>query len=163
MGRLFIVSLDEPEQDPFGPSSSISSFLRSLGSIYRCANCHTHLARRSHLLSSNFRGRTGTALLLDLVVNVVFGPQEDTIMTTGMHSIRVCFCAKCLENIGWTYEEAFEDDQKYKEHRFILEERLVDLWNPSEEAGSDRPGRPRAATDTEGATASSSSSTSSST
>ncbi|KAF4704036.1 Protein yippee-like 5 [Perkinsus olseni] len=112
---------------------------------------------------SNFRGRTGTALLLDLVVNVVFGPQEDTIMTTGMHSIRVCFCAKCLENIGWTYEEAFEDDQKYKEHRFILEERLVDLWNPSEEAGSDRPGRPRAATDTEGATASSSSSTSSST
>ncbi|EER06201.1 yippee protein, putative [Perkinsus marinus ATCC 50983] len=67
---------------------------------------------------SNFRGRTGAALLLESLVNVVLGPQEDTIMTTGMHSIRVCFCIKCLENIGWTYEEAFEDDQKYKEHRY---------------------------------------------
>ncbi|EEQ97352.1 yippee protein, putative, partial [Perkinsus marinus ATCC 50983] len=104
--------------DPFGPYSTDNSFLRTLGSIYRCANCHTHLARRSHLLSSNFRGRTGAALLLESLVNVVLGPQEDTIMTTGMHSIRVCFCIKCLENIGWTYEEAFEDDQKYKEHRY---------------------------------------------
>ncbi|KAF4660411.1 Protein yippee-like 5 [Perkinsus chesapeaki] len=148
MGKLFIAALDDPEDDPFGlptPRDQARSAMRNLDLIYCCANCHTHLARRRHLLSSNFRGRTGTALLLDSVVNVVFGPQEDTIMTTGMHSIRVCFCVNCLENIGWTYEEAFEDDQKYKEHRFILEEHLIDLWNPSEAGPSEERERRRAA------------------
>ena len=45
-------------------------------------------------------------------------------MTTGMHTIRVLYCIDCHENVGWKYEIAYEEDQKYKEGRFILEEEL---------------------------------------
>ncbi|CAJ1404812.1 unnamed protein product [Effrenium voratum] len=53
------------------------------------------------------------------------GPLEDSVMTTGLHTIRCLFCVVCQERVGWKYEVAFEEDQKYKEGRFILEEELL--------------------------------------
>lgn len=46
-------------------------------------------------------------------------------MTTGMHTTRVVYCVECCESLGWLYEAAFEDDQKYKEGRCVLEESLL--------------------------------------
>lgn len=104
-------------------------FKRSLSNggepFFGCAHCGTHLALYKHLLSTNFRGRTGAGFLFDKVVNVTTGPSEDSVMTTGMHTIRVIYCIDCHENLGWRYEVAFEEDQKYKEGKFILEEALI--------------------------------------
>jgi len=42
-------------------------------------------------------------------------------MTTGMHAVADIYCARCLRVVGWKYMEAFEQSQKYKEGKFILE------------------------------------------
>ncbi|CAE7938753.1 unnamed protein product [Symbiodinium necroappetens] len=93
--------------------------------VYCCAACGAHFAQYKDLLSTNFRGRTGNALLFNQVINVTAGPLEDSVMTTGLHTIRCLFCVVCEERVGWKYEVAFEEDQKYKEGRFILEEELL--------------------------------------
>lgn len=31
------------------------------------------------------------------------------------------YCNVCLRVLGWKYEEAFEESQKYKEGKFIVE------------------------------------------
>lgn len=93
--------------------------------VYKCSGCQSHFAQYKDLLSTNFRGRTGNALLFNQVVNVTTGPLEDSVMTTGLHTIRCLYCVVCQERVGWKYEVAFEEDQKYKEGRFILEEELI--------------------------------------
>eukprot|EP00400_MALV-I_sp_L67-5_P000872 gene872-785_t len=101
-------------------------YLHTEGRYVCCSNCGTHFALCRDLLSTNFRGRTGAAMLFDKVVNVTTGPPEDSVMTTGLHTIRIIYCLDCHENVGWKYEVAFEDDQKYKEGRYILEEGLLE-------------------------------------
>ncbi|CAE7398589.1 YPEL3 [Symbiodinium pilosum] len=51
--------------------------------VYCCAACGAHFAQYKDLLSTNFRGRTGNALLFNQVINVTAGPLEDSVMTTG--------------------------------------------------------------------------------
>ncbi|CAD7926301.1 unnamed protein product [Amoebophrya sp. A120] len=93
--------------------------------VYSCSSCETPLALKQDLLSTHFRGRTGTACLFDNVINVFSGEPEETQMTTGLHVIRTIHCVKCCENLGWTYIKAYSESQKYKEGRFILEEELI--------------------------------------
>ncbi len=40
-------------------------------------------------------------------------------MLTGRHWVRDVFCKKCEEKLGWMYEFALEEQQRYKESRFI--------------------------------------------
>ncbi|CAD7957215.1 unnamed protein product [Amoebophrya sp. A25] len=93
--------------------------------FFACRACGTPLALHGDLLSRNFRGRTGTAVLFDKVLNVNAGEVEESQMTTGVHLIRTLFCVCCQENLGWRYEKAYNEDQKYKEGRYILEEELI--------------------------------------
>eukprot|EP00913_Durusdinium_trenchii_P018478 g17360.t1 len=44
--------------------------------VYCCAACGAHLAQYKDLLSTNFRGRTGNALLFNQVINVTAGLEE---------------------------------------------------------------------------------------
>jgi hypothetical protein len=48
-------------------------------------------------------------------INVSLGPKEDRVLTTGLHTVCDIYCTTCEENIGWFYEQAFEESQKYKE------------------------------------------------
>lgn len=43
------------------------------------------------------------------------------MLLTGMHTVADLFCAGCGVPVGWQYLEAFEESQKYKEGRVILE------------------------------------------
>jgi len=91
------------------------------GTIYRCAQCRCHLALHDELVSKAFQGRHGRAYLFGNVINVTMGPKEDRVLTTGLHTVCDIYCVSCEENIGWFYEEAFEQSQKYKEGKFIIE------------------------------------------
>jgi hypothetical protein len=42
-------------------------------------------------------------------------------MTTGKHIVRDIFCTNCNANVGWRYDLAIEQREKYKEGKFILE------------------------------------------
>ncbi|KAF8072466.1 ypel3 [Scenedesmus sp. PABB004] len=68
-----------------------------------------------------FQGRRGRAYLFNSVVNVSLGPKEDRMLITGLHTVADIFCTVCNTNLGWKYEMAFEEGQKYKEGKFILE------------------------------------------
>lgn len=46
-------------------------------------------------------------------------------MLTGRHWVRDVFCKNCNDKVGWMYEFALEDAQRYKEGKVILEKALV--------------------------------------
>ncbi|OEU21086.1 yippee-domain-containing protein [Fragilariopsis cylindrus CCMP1102] len=89
--------------------------------IYTCAQCRTHLTSHDEIISKSFHGRHGRAYLFDDCVNVTIGPAEDRILITGLHSVCDIFCKRCKNLVGWTYYRAYEDSQKYKEGKFIVE------------------------------------------
>eukprot|EP01099_Mayorella_cantabrigiensis_P005104 TRINITY_DN3994_c0_g1_i1.p1 TRINITY_DN3994_c0_g1~~TRINITY_DN3994_c0_g1_i1.p1 ORF type:complete len:123 (+),score=21.41 TRINITY_DN3994_c0_g1_i1:152-520(+) len=58
-------------------------------------------------------------------VNVSAGPKEDRILTTGLHTVADIFCNDCQTAVGWKYLEAFEESQKYKVGKYILEKAKI--------------------------------------
>jgi hypothetical protein len=58
-------------------------------------------------------------------VNVSVGPKEDRQLMTGLHTVADISCSQCQEVLGWKYEKAFEESQKYKEGKYILEKAKV--------------------------------------
>ena len=55
--------------------------------------------------------------------NFVFSPVSEPaerVMLTGRHWVRDVYCKKCEEKLGWMYEFAMEEQQRYKESRVIL-------------------------------------------
>ena len=63
----------------------------------------------------------GRAYLFDQCVNITIGKAEDRRLITGLHSVCDIFCKRCKTLIGWTYAKAYEQSQKYKEGKFIIE------------------------------------------
>jgi hypothetical protein len=43
------------------------------------------------------------------------------MLMTGLHTVVDMYCNACQAKIGWKYEEAFEESQKYKEGKSIIE------------------------------------------
>ncbi|KAI9595268.1 yippee zinc-binding protein-like protein Moh1 [Syncephalis fuscata] len=95
--------------------------------VYSCKQCTTHLAPKDDVMSTAFQGQKGRAYLFRAVVNVVEGPIQDREMTTGRHIVRDIECIECHQVIGWRYVKAYEESQRYKEGRFILEKELLVL------------------------------------
>ena len=92
------------------------------GHLYMCKSCKAHLARVESIVSRSFHSRYGRAYLFDDVVNVSWRSEaEERFMTTGKHMVHDVHCNKCLRVVGWRYERAFEESQKYKEGKFVLE------------------------------------------
>ena len=54
-------------------------------------------------------------------INVSEGPKQERILITGLHTVCDIYCNVCQSVLGWKYEEAFEESQKYKEGKFIVE------------------------------------------
>lgn len=50
---------------------------------------------------------------------------QDRVMLTGRHMVRDVSCKNCDTKLGWIYEFATEESQRYKEGRVILERALV--------------------------------------
>lgn len=43
------------------------------------------------------------------------------MLKTGLHVVADIYCNCCLQILGWKYEEAFEEKEKYKEGKYIIE------------------------------------------
>ena len=92
------------------------------------------------MISTRFTGATGRAFLFNKVrrdlgrlqvnsttqvVNLNLSEVMDRVMLTGRHMVRDVYCKNCDAKLGWMYEFATEDNQRYKEGRVILERALV--------------------------------------
>ncbi|CAN0910355.1 Putative yippee-like protein Os10g0369500 [Linum grandiflorum] len=107
MGRLFLVEVDEDK-------------------VFRCKCCNVDFVSKANIVSREFQGRYGRAYLCRNVVNVIFGASEERNLSSGLHVVNDIYCTSCHEILGWKYEKAEEDSQKYKEGMFILEkERML--------------------------------------
>ncbi|GFE55158.1 zinc binding protein [Babesia ovis] len=89
--------------------------------LFSCAECGIPVSSSSDLLSTSFRGRTGSAWLFGKVYNVSEGTVEERMMTTGQHSITDIYCNGCGNNLGWKYYDAIHESQRYKCGKIILE------------------------------------------
>ncbi|QPH16889.1 hypothetical protein C2857_001624 [Epichloe festucae Fl1] len=103
---------------------SYNTYLDS-SKIYGCKSCKAHLANHEDIISRNFRGQHGKAYLFHSVVNIEAGDPSERNMTTGRHIVRDIFCRQCKETVGWKYDKAYENPEKYKEGKFILEAELL--------------------------------------
>eukprot|EP01025_Chloroclados_australasicus_P011310 TRINITY_DN14902_c0_g1_i12.p8 TRINITY_DN14902_c0_g1~~TRINITY_DN14902_c0_g1_i12.p8 ORF type:complete len:113 (-),score=5.55 TRINITY_DN14902_c0_g1_i12:2027-2365(-) len=93
--------------------------------IYCCSTCRCHSADHDNIISKAFQGRHGRAYLFSNVVNVQLGPKEDRLLITGLHTVADIFCTNCSTVLGWKYETAYEESQKYKEGKYIIEKAKV--------------------------------------
>lgn len=102
-------------------------FLNHLGGsrLFSCASCDIPLTNRAELISTRFTGATGRAFLFNRVVNLNYSDVQDRVMLTGRHMVRDVSCKNCDAKLGWIYEYATEENQRYKEGRVILERALV--------------------------------------
>ena len=89
--------------------------------VYRCKKCKTHFGAKDDVMSKNFHGKTGTAYLFSQSYNYITGRTEDREMLTGLHKVCDVYCAGCHLDIGWKYEYAFEETEKYKIGKVIIE------------------------------------------
>ncbi|OEL21742.1 putative yippee-like protein [Dichanthelium oligosanthes] len=113
--------------------------------VFRCRRCRVDAASKDAIISRDFYGRTGRAYLFDHVlstfdpclpaqtwllkpffcqyfsVNICLGPTEDRYLVTGLHTVNDIYCCCCQQILGWRYEKAYDQSQKYKEGKYILE------------------------------------------
>jgi hypothetical protein len=92
---------------------------------FGCGFCGAHLCVAEDVVSDNFRGRHGEALLVSRCDNSYYGHQEEKQLMTGLHRVRDVFCANCDQYIGWGYDFAVEAREAYKMQRFVLERALI--------------------------------------
>lgn len=62
--------------------------------------------------------------LFDLTL-IMHSEVQDRVMLTGRHMVRDVSCKNCDAKLGWVYEFATDEQQRYKEGRVILERALV--------------------------------------
>ncbi|GAV82825.1 Yippee domain-containing protein [Cephalotus follicularis] len=89
--------------------------------FYSCRNCGNPLALRKSLISKHFWAKSGQAYMFSHVTNIIVGQMEDKQLISGLFTIGGIYCSKCGEELGWKYLHAYEDRQKYKEGKFVME------------------------------------------
>lgn len=132
-------SVGSPIPSDAAPSPSV--FLTGHVSHIRCARCATDLCLTSQVISKGFTGRHGRAYLVSpfpIGANPEITPQRQGSylpnlpnthvhkavprqLVTGAHTVSDVSCAFCGSVIGWKYDSAEEEGQRYKIGKFILE------------------------------------------
>ncbi|KAF7092615.1 hypothetical protein CFC21_095081 [Triticum aestivum] len=89
--------------------------------VYSCRHCRNRVCLHDDIISKAFQGRNGCAFLSSHAMNITTGAKEDRQFMTGLHTVADIHCRDCREVLGWKYERAYEESQKYKEGKFIFE------------------------------------------
>uniref|UniRef100_A0A914QIU2 Yippee domain-containing protein n=1 Tax=Panagrolaimus davidi TaxID=227884 RepID=A0A914QIU2_9BILA len=92
---------------------------------YHCEKCQSYLTTEQQIASSLFNGALGSAILYSKIENVKHGETYETNLMTGKHFVKDVYCKKCNRKLGWFYESAAEEEQKYKEGKTVLEKVLL--------------------------------------
>ncbi|KAJ6879634.1 protein yippee-like [Populus alba x Populus x berolinensis] len=89
--------------------------------LYCCFKCRNLVSCHDDIVSKTFRANNGRAILFSHAMNITLGPKEDRRLITGLHTIADVYCSDCGELLGWKYWKAYEESQKYKEGKIVLE------------------------------------------
>ena len=103
------------------------------GVVWRCNQCKCHFAPDSEIFSKSFTGRNGRAFLFNYAVNFGNGKTEERELRTGKHVVTDIHCKGCYRNIGWKYNEAFEESEQYKIGKVVIEKFFMERINCDEQ------------------------------
>ncbi|KAI4186210.1 MAG: hypothetical protein L6R41_003627 [Letrouitia leprolyta] len=126
-------------------SASNDGYLTSQTSRLRCARCATDLCPTSQIISKGFTGRHGRAFLVSAspvtdatqwdyqsryakkasLPNTRTHKAVPRQLVTGAHTVSDVSCAFCGSVIGWKYDAAEEETQRYKVGKYILETKKI--------------------------------------
>ncbi|KAI4263512.1 MAG: hypothetical protein L6R42_001348 [Xanthoria sp. 1 TBL-2021] len=165
-------------EEPFRPPKATNTnkgYLTGQTSRLRCARCAADLCPTSQIISKGFTGRHGRAYLVSASPVIDAVPHDHhhrsrnakTIslpntctqkamprqLVTGAHTVSDISCAFCGSVIGWKYDSAEEETQRYKVGKYILETRNVfssSCWENDVDDGKDFLGGRSSATDSQG-------------
>lgn len=119
------------------------NYLNGHTSHLRCAKCSTDVCLTSQIISKGFTGRHGRAYLVSPSPVLSGSPQvfkaaydlclpntktddpSSRQLVTGVHTVSDVRCAFCNSVLGWRYDEAEEDSQRYKVGKYILETKMI--------------------------------------
>lgn len=93
--------------------------------VYSCNRCRNPITLRHNLLSKAFKARSGDAYMFSEAMNVVLGVKREAQLITGRYVIADVSCRNCGEVLGWKYLKAFDDSQRSKIGRFIIEKAKI--------------------------------------
>ncbi|GAA0149711.1 ubiquitin-protein ligase [Lithospermum erythrorhizon] len=93
--------------------------------FYSCKICRAPIATANDLLSKTFKAKTGQAYMFEHAMNIVMGKKEEKQLLTGYFTIANVDCGKCGASMGWYYVRAWDERQKYKEGRYIIEKAKI--------------------------------------
>ncbi|KAG5231493.1 Yippee family protein [Salix suchowensis] len=74
--------------------------------LYCCFKCRNPVSCHHDIVSKTFRANNGRAILFSHAMNITLGPKEDSRLITG-------------------YWKAYEESQRYKEGKIVLENRKI--------------------------------------
>lgn len=63
----------------------------------------------------------GRAFLFYEARNVREGAEENKMFISGNYKVCDLYCNECGQILGWKYIKAYDDSQKYKEGKVVLE------------------------------------------
>ncbi len=121
----------------------VGNYLNGHSSHLRCAKCSTDVCLTSQIISKGFTGRHGRAYLVspspvlsgsteifkaanDLCLpNTKTDAPSSRQLVTGVHTVSDVRCGFCSSVLGWKYEGAEEESQRYKVGKYILETKMI--------------------------------------
>ena len=130
-------------QSIYSASGFVGDDLNGHTSHLRCAKCSTDVCLTSQIISKGFTGRHGRAYLVspslvlsgspqmskaanDLCLpNTKTDPPSSRQLVTGVHTVSDVRCAFCSSMLGWKYDGAEEESQRYKVGKYILETKMI--------------------------------------
>ena len=124
-------------------SGLVGNYLNGHTSHLRCAKCSTDVCLTSQIISKGFTGRHGRAYLVSPSLTLSGSPQMSKAaddlclpntktdapssrqLVTGVHTVSDVRCAFCSSMLGWKYDGAEEESQRYKVGKYILETKMI--------------------------------------
>ncbi|KAL4206971.1 Yippee/Mis18, partial [Rhizopus microsporus] len=92
---------------------------------YSCVICHSQLVSHQDVISKAFQGRYGAAYLVENMINIMTGKDEDRQLMTGIHTVADISCRICQTKIGWKYIKTPKESERYKLGKCVVEKSRV--------------------------------------
>lgn len=131
------------DSNPSTTDTYVGNYLSGHTSHLRCAKCSTDVCLTSQIISKGFTGRHGRAYLvspfpaltgstqvtqaaIDMCLpNTKTDAPSSRQLVTGVHTVSDVRCAFCNSMLGWKYDGAEEESQRYKVGKYILETKMI--------------------------------------
>ncbi|KAI3843342.1 hypothetical protein MKX03_030443 [Papaver bracteatum] len=88
--------------------------------LYSCFHCRNIVSCHEDIMAKTFVGFGGRAFLFSHAMNVLIGTKGKANLITGQHVVADISCSDCKKVLGWKYESAVPESEKYKEGKFVF-------------------------------------------